>query len=173
MVVVLSTIETLTLYAEDVLSVAETALALTDAGVPDRSYISPAAPTFDCCPALMVYVSGLQEASTSPLSPSEATARRTDFGNIIMATYSLSAIRCAAVPDQHGNPPPAVDIQATAVTVQQDGWTLWNGFRDAIADGEIFDGCLGAHFLGGTPIAEQGGCCGWTFTLRASIPGIL
>ena len=172
MVVVPSTIETLTLYAQSVLTVAEEALALTDAGLPERSYNSPAAPTFDCCPALMVHVSGLDEAPTSPLSPAEVTARRGDFGNIILASYIITAIRCAPVPDSSGNPPSVAEIEAATVEVQQDGWALWNRLRHAVADGEIFDDCLGVHVDSGVPIAEQGGCVGWQFSIRASIPGI-
>lgn len=171
MVVIASTILTLTEYAQDVLGVAETSLALTEEGTPLRSYISPAAPTLDCCPMLAVHVSSLIEAPTSPFTSSEVTARRMDFGTLILASYVITAVRCAPVPDQHGNAPTIEEIEAVSVMVQQDGWALRNGFQDALVSGDIFDGCLGAHLDEGIPIEEQGGCVGWLFTIRASIPG--
>lgn len=173
MVVVPSTLTTLTEYAQAVLLVAENALADTAEGSPVRSYVSPAAPTFDCCPQLTVHVNGLFEAPTSPLSPTEATALRTKFGNVILATYVTTAIRCAPVPNSKGNPPSAEEIGDVAVIVTEDGWALWNGFRNAIACDELFEDCLGVHFDGGVPIREQGGCVGWQFTIRAHIPGII
>lgn len=171
MMVVASTLTTLTEYAQQVLTVAEQALALTDAGVPDRSYISASAPAFDCCPFVAVTVAGLAEASTSPLSPVEASARRHAFGNIILASYTLVAVRCS--PSMDGNNFPAVaDLEASAVEVQQDGWMLWNHLRSAVKNGDIFTDCEGVHFDGGQPIRDEGMCVGWIFRIRAMIPGI-
>lgn len=166
-----STIATLSDYADDVLVVAINALNTTTAGAPDRAYVSPAIPTFDCCPALLVNVAALGEANTSPTTPSQAPARRSWWGNIILATYQIWAIRCAPVIEEGVLPSPS-EIAASALEVQEDGWALWNGFRHAILDDEIFTHCLGAHFLGGAPIPEQGGCVGWLFQIRAHIPGI-
>lgn len=166
-----STVHTLTDYAEQVLLVSGDALATTDSGCPDRVFISPDAPVFDCCPFVNVYVSALREETTSPLSPTE-TALRTKFGSVILATFVISAVRCAANPMSIDNMPTAAAITASAAEVQQDGWALWNGIRDAQQNGLLFDGCIGLHFDGGVPIPEQGGCVGWVFSLRASIPGI-
>lgn len=172
MVVVPSTVDTLNQYASEVLAVAETSLATTDEGTPTRSYLTSATNfSWDCCPFLTVFVGRLAEAPTAPLAPTEATARRGDFGNIILATYVITVARCAPQIQNDGFPLVA-DIAAIAAQTEQDGWALWNGLRHAHANGEIFDGCLGVHFDGGVPIREQGACVGWEFTIRASIPGI-
>lgn len=166
-----SDVTTLSDYADAVLGVAIESLNMTTAGAPDRAYVSPAQPTFDCCPMLTVVVTGLDEADTSPTFPAEAPARRTDFGNVILASYEIWAIRCAPVINGGELPSPS-EIAASALEVQEDGWALWNGLREAIRANDLFDGCLGIHVDGGNPINEQGGCVGWVFRLRASIPGI-
>lgn len=166
-----STVDTLSQYALDVLEVAEEALATTDGGTPDRSYVDAAPPAWDCCPFLNVYVAALAEAPTAPVTPAEATAQRTSFGSIILATYVITAVRCAASigPD---NLPSVLDLNTVASHVQQDGWALWNGLRHAVACGRLFDTCTGVHFDGGRPINTQGGCVGWVFQIRAMVPGI-
>lgn len=169
---VASTINTLSEYATAVLSVAEDALADTDAGTPERSTVTPAAPTFDCCPQLTVHVSLLAEAPTSPTGPAENSALRSNLGALILATYVVTVIRCAPVPDDFGGPPTVVEIGAVAHTVLQDGWALWNGLRHAYLNGQIFEHCTGVHFDRGVPIREQGTCVGWEFTIRAHVPGI-
>lgn len=166
-----SDVTSLSDYADAVLGVAVDSLATTTAGAPDRAYVSPAQPTFDCCPMLTVVVTGLSEASTSPTTPAEIPARRTDFGSVILAGYAVWALRCAPV-IENGQLPSPSEIAAVALEVQEDGWALWNGLRHAHRRGDIFDGCLGVHFDGGVPINEQGGCVGWLFQIRAMIPGI-
>jgi hypothetical protein len=171
MVVVASTIDTLSAYADDLLVVAENVLVDTDEGTPSLSYVTAAAPAFDCCPALMLHISRLAEAPTSPSAPAEATAKRVTMGSIILVSYEIIIIRCAANPDATGTPNVA-EQTAVAHQVQQDGWALWNGLRHAVKNNEIFETCLGVHFDGGLPVREQGACVGWTFTIRASVPGI-
>ena len=170
MSIVPSTVATLSDYSDAVLEVAIDALNTTTAGAPDRAYVSPAPPAFDCCPALMVHVASLTEEATSPGTPG-GSARRGDFGSIILAGYQIWAIRCAPVMDGDLLPAPS-EIAASALEVQEDGWALWNGLRHAVKNGDIFERCTGVHFDGGVPIPEQGGCVGWTFRIRAMIPGI-
>lgn len=167
-----STVDTLGEYADEVLGVAELALATTDAGTPDRSYVTAWTPALDCCPALICQVLPLREAPTSPLSPAEETALRTKFGSVVLATYVIWAIRCAAEPFGNEGLPRVEDITVVAHQVMQDGWALWNGIRKAQQTGNLFDGCLGMHMDGAVSIPEQGGCVGVTLTLRASIAGI-
>lgn len=172
MTVAVSTISTLTEYAHDVKDVCLLSLAGTIGGIPETAEVTASAPSYDCCPSLYVHISALREAPTSPLGPPEATAMRTKFGNVILVTYVITVIRCAANPSGVNNLPTSAAIEAVAAEVLEDGWALWNGLRHALEDGTIFDGCLGVHFDGGAPVQEQGGCVGWIFTIRASIPGI-
>lgn len=166
-----STVSTLTDYAQQVLDVAETALATTSAGAPDSVFLSASRPAWDCCPFLAVQVQSLGEEQTSPLTPG-GTAQRSTLGSVILATYHVYAVRCAAGTGNQDGIPTDDEKSATALTVQEDGWALWNGFRAAVRNGDLFDTCTGVHFDGGTAIPEQGGCVGWIMQMRAYIPGI-
>lgn len=171
MVVVVSTIETLSLYADELLTVCENSLFLTDAGVPGRVYVSPSAPAFDC-EQLTVYISAVNEAPTSPFSPSEETALRGKFGNLILVSYVVTVIRCSANMGNLSTFPSEANLTRVAHTLQDDAFALWNGLRHAHANGEIFDGCLGLHFDGIVPTRDEGGYVGCEMRVRASIPGI-
>lgn len=171
MSVLASDIDTLGVYADALLAVCETALEATEEGAPP-AYLSAAAPAFDCCPALIVHVSRLAEASTSPVGPGEAPARRVTLGSVILVTYVIDILRCAANPKGTNSLPSPTAMTAVAHVVEQDAFAIWNGIRHAVQDGDLFETCLGVHYDGGVPIREQGGCVGWSFTIRASIPGI-
>ena len=172
MSVVPSTIDTLGEQAAALLNLSEAALALTDAGAPERSYVSPSDPAFDCCPFLAVWVAGLTEETTLAGPGGASTGHRTLAGSVILATYQVLAVRCAPSPGGNGSIPAITEIESVAWQVEQDGWSLWNTLRQGIRDGTIFGMCSEVHFDTGVPIAEQGGCVGWRFTIRAAISGI-
>jgi hypothetical protein len=169
--VTVSTITSLTDLADLFLTTSEAALATTTAGVPATSYVSPAAPAFDCCPALIIYVAALSEEVTSPSSPSGATGMRDRYGRIILATLVVNALRCSPKVQSDGSVL-TTDIEAVAVEVQEDGWALWNGITCAIKNGTFEDLCSIVHLNSSQVIAEQGGCVGWQMVLRAEIGGI-
>ena len=81
-------------------------------------------------------------------------------------------MRCAPTVQGANGLPPLAEIEAVAREVEEDGWSLWNTLRHAIADGVIFGDCSEVFFDGGVPIPEQGGCVGWRFIIRAAISGI-
>lgn len=167
-----TTITGLTDLADLLLTTAEAALAATTAGTPTLSYVSPAAPAFDCCPALIVHVAALGEEATSPLSPVGATGLRDQYGRIILAQLVISALRCAPKVQQDGSVL-TTDIEAVAVEVQEDAWALWNGVTCAIKNGTFEDLCSIVHIDRSASISEQGGCVGWQFAIRAEIGGIV
>ena len=143
-----------------------TILDTTTARAPASQFLSPTRPAFDC-EFVAVQVARLAEDTTSPLSLT-ATKKRNHFGNIILATFLIYVVRCA--PMMVGaNPPTDAAKTASATTVQEDAWAIWNGIRDQ--QDELFDDCLGVYFDGGTPIQESGGYVGWLFQIRASIEG--
>ena len=157
--------------AQDVLEVAEEALGTTTAGVPARSYVSPAEPAYDC-EQLTVHVAGLFEAGTSPQAPSLAPGKRRKLGNVILVTYNVLVLRCGPYPESDGSPPPAAEYELASAKVLEDGWALWNYFHQEINCERLFETCLGAIFDGGLPIREQGGIVGWRFVLRAMLEGM-
>jgi hypothetical protein len=163
-----SDITTLTDLADLLLATAGACLEDTTAGAPTLQYISPSAPAFDCCPALIVHVAALSEESTSPLSPIAATGHRTLYGRVTLATLVITALRCAPMPQQDGSVLTA-DIEAVAAQVQSDGWVLWNCIDCAIRNGVFLDLCSIVHFDRAVAIREQGACVGWEMILRCEI----
>lgn len=166
-----TTITALYAIAQDVLEVAEDALAETTAGVPATTYVSPAEPAYDC-EQLTVHVTGLFEAGTAPQAPSLAPGLRRKLGDVILVTFNVLALRCGPMPGADGSMPPVTEIEAAAEKVLEDGWILWNHFHEAINSGEIFETCIGVIFDGGVPVREQGGIVGWRFTFRATLEGM-
>jgi len=166
MSVVVSTVESVTTLAREVLAVAEDSLALTAGGIPARSYIAPDPVIMDCCPFLWVSVPRIGEETTSPFSPPAATGHRTQFGRVNLVSFNVVAVRCAPESDN------ADDIEYVTDLVLQDGWSLWCGFYDAIRDGRFKDECQNTHFDSGTAVREQGMCVGWLFRFRTELNGI-
>jgi hypothetical protein len=166
-----STVSSLTDLAQDVLAVAETCLATTTAGVPALTYISPASPAFDCCPALIVSVAALTEESTAPQTTAMDSGRRGSYGRLNLATLVVTALRCAPEMQQDGSVVVA-EIETVTSQVLEDAWALWCGFYHAILNGDFEGTCNDVHFDRGVAVLEQGGCCGWSFQFRAQLDGI-
>jgi hypothetical protein len=157
----------LTIVAQAVLDTTVTILNTTPALAPDSQFLTPSRPAFDC-EFVAVQVARLGEETTSPLTTAMVVGNRDRFGNVILATYVIYVVRCA--PEMQGsNPPTDAAKTASATTIQEDGWAIWNGWRDQ--QDFVFDDCIGVHFDGGVPIQEEGGFIGWQFQLRAMIEG--
>lgn len=169
--VVASSVGTIFDLAGDLLLVAENSLASTVGGAPERAYVAPSEPAFDCCPFLTVHVPTIAEQSTAALA-ALASGHRTHRGSVIAVAFVVLAVRCSYEVPALPALPNMADIETVARQVQQDGWALWNGLRSAIKREEIFGLCSEVYFDGGASIVEQGGCVGWRFTIRATVPGI-
>lgn len=166
-----STVGSLFDAAARLLLTSEDALATTTGGTPDRTFVAPSDPPFDCCPFLAVVVNGLAEDTTAVGPGGVAAGHRATTGSIILASYTVLAVRCAPPWDGQTPPTPA-QIEASAEQVLQDGWALWNELRRAIRCGEIWGVCEEVYLDAGISIPEQGGCVGWRFNVRARIQGI-
>ena len=151
--------------------VCETALATTVGGVPDLSYIYPVEPVMDCCDALIVFMAALTEETTSPISPPASTGHRASYGRLNLVTLTAWILRCAPPVNENGSIE-LTEIERVAQEVQQDGWAMWNGIYKAINDSTFLDICTAVHFDRSAPIKEQGGCLGWSATIRAELGGI-
>jgi hypothetical protein len=148
------------------------ALATTAAGAPDRHFVSPGIPAFDCCPFVCVQTVTLGLADTSPLQPPLQTAQRAQIGNVNLAALIAYVVRCVPVPDDDGSPPSAAALDASGATVNADGFAVWNHLKHAVADQTLFPGCRSfVYFDGAVALDPAGGCGGWTFTVRLEIPG--
>ena len=165
-----STVDSTYLLSQQFLGVCETALAATTDGAPVLSYVYPVEPVIDCCPALIVFLSGLTEETTSPLTPPAATGLRAAFGRLNLLTLNAWILRCAPRTNADGSVD-VVEIERVAEQVQQDAWALWNGIYRAVREGTFEDTCSDVHYGPSRPIREQGGCLGWAFTIRAELGG--
>lgn len=140
-------------------------LETTAAGVPPSQFLTVARPAFDC-EFVAVQLSRLTDDSTSPGGlPSK---RRNVFGNVPLPTLDIFVVRCTT-PLLNGQLPTDEAKTETALMIQEDAWALWNGLRDM--QNELFDGCIGAYFDYGIPIAERGGFVGWQMTIRPAVEG--
>lgn len=154
------------------LTIAQEALALTDAGAPSRAFVSPGPPAFDCCEQVTVHALTLGEL------PTFAGGAILDEGfrghtrpAVIGPTLVLTALRCVPVPDAKGNPPAVEALEASGRATVQDAWAIWNTVTAARAAGEFGELCKAVFRDGGVPITGQGGCGGWQFSYRVEMNG--
>src|SRR4051812_1224440 len=80
--------------AAEWLAACTAALATTDEGAIDRSFVSPGVPAFDCCPQLTVHVGGPAEGATAPLAPPLQPGHRTSIGVVPLVPLTATVIRC-------------------------------------------------------------------------------
>ncbi len=169
MTVALSTVSTLFDLAVDLLAAGDEALATTEAGPPEKSYISPGIPTFDgLCDTLVVYGATLTEESTAPLNPAPSTGWRHRRGRINLAGLTIVSARCGST---KASPSP-LELTADAKKSLEDGWAIWNIVTQKIADGSLFGGaCADVHYDGGLSLTPQAGLVLWQMSLRVEIGG--
>jgi hypothetical protein len=155
----------------DFLDASIVALALTEAGAPERAFVSPGAPVFDCCPQLTVHGAQLAEEPTSPEGGALGYAKRVSSVASLYYAIVVTIIRCVATLDGDGNLPSVEDLEEAGRTVNQDVWALWNHLSKEIRTGALSDKCKGAWRDNITAIPQQGGCGGWTLQWRIPING--
>jgi hypothetical protein len=149
------------------------ALATTDAGAPDRQFVSAGQPAFDCGDFVAVQSLMLGLAETQPLQPMLQPAQRVHSASMNLATLVAYAIRCVPTLDARGNPPSAAALSAAARVTNQDGFAIWDHLKKAIRDGSLFPGCRTPVFFdGGLSVVPSGARAGWQFTLRVELEGI-
>jgi hypothetical protein len=133
-------------------------------GAPERSYVSPGLPAFDCCDQLTVHTPAILD---SPFSPDSATGRSARSASVITVSLVVTATRC--VP---GEPEPAVvDLLAPTQQISADGWALRNHLLNMIRSDELFSICSEVFWDGLRYVNPQGGCAGWTVNLRVQLDG--
>lgn len=160
-------IEDLYLQAEALLNACQDLLGTRS---PEIAFISPGTPVFDCCPMLAVHVPSIGEASTSPLLALDQ-GHRHNQGRVNLSALVVSIIRCDAESSTNNGLPNIPAKQATSLEVLQDAWVLWNGLYRMNEDGVLFQGCGERIFDGARAIDPSGGCVGYLFNFRVSIPG--
>lgn len=160
--------------AHEFLDACAAALALTDAGTPDRQLVSPGPPAWDCCPQLSVHVNAPAWANTQPTSPDLSPGHRIQaYGVVYLVEMVATMIRCSpTINEQEMALPRASDLTAAAKATNDDIWAVWNYIPKAIRAGTLFAPKERETFVD-LPRAQnqEGGCAGWEFTVRVQLDG--
>lgn len=175
-----STVNTPFAYANQLLELAETALATTvggQIGVPEadggpggKALVAPGLPAIDCCPWLSVHIAG---QTVSPAGGQGTLGQGRKIGLVPQLTFVLIVARCIPGLAKTGKFPPVAQMELVAQQVDQDMWAITDAARKAQAAGTLFAGaCREIEHLGATPLDPSGGCGGWTIRWKATIEGI-
>ena len=113
-------------------------------GAPDRSFVSPGQPAFDCCDQLTVHVAGVTEFPIGQVDTHKESARKN------LVTFVVTSVRCLA--QSVGDTPPDADaLQQDAEQLDADGWALWNHLWNLMRSGDLFTLCGTCH-MGWPPL---------------------
>ena len=153
------------------LEAAADALALTEAGCPERAYTSAGRPAMDCRTQLTCWAQflGNGDSNANPGGLAGATAPQR-MGAKPVLTIFIQVTRCSPTQTRSGLPSPA-DLAAMSRITNQDVWALWNHMKYEIERGDLSRICDGAWRDGATSIDEQGGSVGWEFVFRYPLEG--
>jgi hypothetical protein len=141
-------------------------------GAPERAFVSPGVPSFDCCPQLTVHAQDILDADTTP--GGLGAGRRNVQGKKIYVRLVTTIIRCVA--DSRTGQilttmPLTTDLEAAAEQTNADAWALYNHIFALWRSGGFLTVCSNLIFEGARSVGEQGKCAGWTMTLRAMLDG--
>lgn len=168
-----STLQTPYLWAEQLLGLANTALASTTEGDIGRAFVAAGLPALDCCPQLTVHIAGHSVLPTSitggPLTPGH---KRTT-GIVRNVRFAITVVRCAPVPGVKGKPPEPATQAAIAAIVSEDVYAIIDAIGKADYSGAVASGGCGEfYFDGASTLDPAGGCVGSVINYRSSLPGL-
>jgi hypothetical protein len=170
-----STVTTPYEFAQELLELAEEALATTTGGVPDRRFVTYALPTDDCDDAqLTVHIGQLAiDQLQQPVTPPVGPEFRVQNASVNLLTLNVRIVRC--VPTMNGQtmaPPSPEAIEAAAAVIFQDGWAIWNHLKRQINAGAVWEGrCSGVIVQSAVPVPDNGGVAGWEIPVTTWIQG--
>lgn len=140
-------------------------------GAPERSFVSPGIPVWDCCEMLAVYAASVGHNDTSP--GGLASGRRDTYGAINLVQLVATVTRCvptvgATALDEI---PLIADLEVAAAQINADGWALWNHLYNMKRAGTLLTRCSEVYWDALSSVAPSGGCGGWTLVVRAQLDG--
>jgi hypothetical protein len=137
-------------------------------GSPERAFVSPGVPAFDCCPQLTVHGVGVLDAATSPAG---LQSGKRCAGRKPLVAMAVTITRCIPVMNSDGVWPLPADMEEAAAQLNADAWALWNHLFNLWCADQLFTFCNGVFWDGLRSIAPQGGCGGWVLNLRVALDG--
>lgn len=134
---------------------------------PDRAYVSPGLPAFDC-EQLTVHATLLAEESTSPV----AGGQRHKFGRVTLVTFTTSIARCLVVQADNVPPDPLQEDIASR-QILADARVIWETYywhdRQNTLLGD--DRCSIRKMNASQPVDPSGGIAGWLINMTVEIDG--
>jgi hypothetical protein len=151
------------------------ALTYTDAGPPERAYVSPGQPPIDC-EQLVVWCQTLGESPFQSGAGAEARSKAINRGGLAKLRLQIQVVRCVpngTTTNGRFTPPTAADLAGSALLIDSDGWALWLGLNRHLkhAGGLLYEACSGAEREGWEKLVPQGGFGGWTGGYRVPVNG--
>lgn len=138
-------------------------------GAPERVFVSPGTPVFDCCDQVAVHPPLIQFGDTSP--GGLASGKRHLFGVINHVTLLATSTRCIPTIDDLGRSPSLAALQASAEQLNADAWALHNHLFHLQSSGLLLSLCDEVFFDGISMVQPSGGCAGWLVQVRAYLDG--
>lgn len=152
------------------------ALELTPAGAPDRTFVSPGVPAWDCCPQLTVHAGGPAQGDTAPLQPPLQPGHRVGDGMVVnLVAMTATIIRCAPTVETQGQVavfPSALELDAAAQIMLSDCWAIWNYLKTRKREDLLFPPKTREMFFDpAVSLGASGGCVGWEMQFRVQLGG--
>lgn len=155
-------------YLEFVLA----ALAATDEGAPETSFIGSGVPALDCPPMCVVWAAGPEEAFVSPGSPPLVSGQRNRYGSVFLVALVATFVRCVPTVGDDGQPPATDEQETAAKQTMQDVWAVWNHLHEQRRIGALFPPLeREVLFEPSVVMSPSGGAAGWNVTARVQLDG--
>jgi hypothetical protein len=167
---VITTLETPTAYAQELLALCVAALADTIGGAMDLAFLVHGTPIHRCN-QVSVAVSTLGDASF-PAQSTVGAGQRHITGALNLYGFRVTTVRCMPTISSAGSLPSEEEETEAATKQHQDLIAVWNAVRQAKRDGDLFGGhCDLLFFDGARTLEVEGGFAGWEIDYRADISG--
>lgn len=161
--------------ANEYLRACADALALTEAGTPERVCLSPGPPAWDCCDQLTVHVGmpGISVGETR-VDPGALGAghRVASLQMVNLVTMTATILRCAPTVGQDGSLPTVEQMNDASKRVYEDVWAVWNYCADKKRKAQLFAPKEREFYFDSALAQNQlGACCGWAIPIRVQLNG--
>lgn len=144
-------------------------------GAPDRAFVSPGAPSIDCCPGggqLTVHVDRLADAFVkSGLEQGKLRPGKKNHVSFVITMARCVVDRRTSATSQLTIPPFPDDQQETAAQTDADAWAIWNHLYNLWRADALFTLCGEVFFEIAQSLPQSGGCTLWQMVIRASLDG--
>lgn len=159
--------------ANEYLEACVVALGATSAGPPDRVFVSPGVPPWDCPNQLTVHVGAPIVADTLPLVPALAPLHRTQVHEVDLIALTATVLRCAPLMTDFAEMPTPASIDTVSQQTYADLWAIWNYLKTAKRAATLFAPKEREFALDPAVPVAMGDTCGWQIGIRVQLDGFV